>query len=122
MCFQLKLWKSNSRDEELASETVLPVFDPPRMVLNRNISLKYRFELGGGGTFGLDEPFYFPSYATGFVSFYLSEVHGLSLTATWFPPYYSKAGEALKRGICETPEKDSPGSDRKGLFRKDSLS
>ena len=94
-------------DEELASETVLPVFDPPRMVLNRNISLKYRFEAGGGGTFGLDEPFYFPSYATGFVSFYLSEVHGLSLTATWFPPYYSKASEALKRGVCETPKKDS---------------
>ena len=94
-------------DEELASETVLPIFDPVRMVSNRNITLKYRFELGGGGTFGLDEPFYFPSYATGFLSFYLSEVHGLNLTATWFPPYYSKAGEALKRGICETPEKDS---------------
>ena len=98
-------------DEELASETVLPLFEPEHMVLNRNITLKYRFEAGAGGTFGLDEPFYFPFYATGFASFYLSEVHGLSLTGTWLPPYYSSAGDDLagkdpNNIICDKEEKD----------------
>ena len=95
-------------DEELASETVLPLFDPVRTVLNRNISLKYRFELGAGAAFALDEPFHFYSYPTAFISFYFSEVHGVSVTGTWFPPDYSKSGEALRKGICDKKEGNSP--------------
>lgn len=89
-------------DEELAAETILPVFDPVRMVLNRNINLKYRFEAGGGVTFGLDEPFRFSFYPTAFLSFHLSDIHGINLTGSWLPPYYSKAGNRLKKGVCNT--------------------
>lgn len=96
-------------EEELASETVLPLFDPARAVLNRNVSLKYRFEAGLGISFGLDEPFRSPFYPTGFLAFYFSEAHGVSLTGTWFLPFYSSAGEKLKTGkdLCL---KDSKGN------------
>lgn len=88
-------------DEELAAETVLPVFSPVRMVLNRNINLKYRFEAGGGVIFDLTEPFRFPFYPSAFLSFHLSEIHGINLTGSWLPPHYSKAGDKLRsKGAC----------------------
>ncbi len=85
-------------DEELASEAVLPIFQPRNMVLDRRVSLKNRFELGATISFGLDEPFYYPIYGTGLVAFYISEIHGFSLTGTYFYPDYSFSGRALKEG------------------------
>ena len=72
--------------EELAKESVLPVFDPMHLVLGRNVTLSKRLEVGVSLSFGLDEPFYFPVYATGLLAFYMTETHGVSLTGTWFPP------------------------------------
>ena len=90
-------------EEELASESVLPLFDPVRTVLNRNILLSKRFEVGASASFGLDEPFYFPVHIMGQVSFYLSEIHGLSISGTYFLPFRSSTGNALKdgRGLAE---------------------
>ena len=85
-------------DEELASESVLPLIDPPQMVLNRNVSLKYRVELGAGAGFGLDEPFYFPFYGVGQLAFNLTEVHAVSVTGTYFFPLRSSSGRALNQG------------------------
>ena len=85
-------------DEELASESVLPILDPSRMVLNRNTPLKSRFELGVGAGFGLDEPFYFPIYGIGMLGFYITEVHSVRITGTYFPPILSGAGKALQAG------------------------
>lgn len=79
-------------EEELAKESVLPVFDPMHMVLGRNVTLSKRPELGVSLSFGLDEPFYFPIYVTGLLAFYISEVHGVSLTGTWFPPRKERLG------------------------------
>ncbi len=86
-------------DEELASEVVLPIFQTKRMVLDRRVSLKNRVELGAVVSFGLDEPFYYPVNGTGLISFYFSEIHGVSLTGTYFYPKYSSAGLALKNGL-----------------------
>ena len=72
--------------EELAKESVLPVFDPMHLVLGRNVTLSKRLEGGVSFSFGLDEPFYFPAYVTGLLAFYISEAHGMSVTGTWFPP------------------------------------
>ena len=72
--------------EELAKESVLPVFDPMHLVLGRNVTLSKRLEGGVSVSFGLDEPFYFPAYVTGLLAFYISEAHGMSVTGTWFPP------------------------------------
>ena len=85
-------------DEELAEESVLPLVTPPRMVLNRNVPLKFRVELGAGLAVGLDEPFYLPYYPTGLITFHLTEVHALSLTGAYFFPKRSASGEKLSQG------------------------
>ena len=85
-------------EEELASESVLPLFDPVRTVLNRNIHLSKRFEIGSSASFGLGEPFYYPIHITGQISFYLSEIHGLGISGTYFFPFRSNTGNALNEG------------------------
>lgn len=86
-------------DEELASESVLPLFSPSKIVLNRKISLKHKFEIGGSVSFGLDEPFYFSTYASMNASFYFTESHGLNVSGTYFFPVLSNVGDALRSGI-----------------------
>ena len=84
--------------EELATESVLPLIEPPQMVLNRNVSLKFRPELGVGMGVGLDEPFYFSFYPTGIIAVHLTENHAISLTGTYFFPRRSSTGEVLSQG------------------------
>ena len=86
-------------EEELASESVLPLFNPSQTVLNRKITLKHQFEFGASASFGLDEPFYSPTYATGQFSFYFTEIHGLNFSGTYFFPFRSSIGEALSKGV-----------------------
>ena len=85
-------------DEELARESVWPVFQPSFMILNRNVSLKKRLELGFVSSISLDEPFYFPVAFTSLVSFYFTEAQGIHLSGTFFVPSYSAAGKALSMG------------------------
>lgn len=85
--------------EELASESVLPVFPIKRMVMSPKVSLAKRVELGGSLSAGLDEPFYLSFYATGLVAFYFSEFHGVSLTGTYFFPKRSQTASRLAGGI-----------------------
>ena len=85
-------------DEELAQESVLPVFNPTYMVRNRNIKLTNRLELGVSASFALDQPFYFKNLLAGMVSFYFSEIHGVNVMGVYIPPLYSSAGEALRAG------------------------
>ena len=92
-------------DEELATESVLPMVDVPSMILNRNISLKYRFELNVSFGFGLDEPFYFPYYGMGLLSFHISEVHSISLSGVYYPPGLSSAGKRLQKDYDFDPSK-----------------
>lgn len=84
--------------EELSSESVLPIFQPRRMVLDRKITLKYRVELGASLSVGLDEPFYFPFYATGLLGFYISEWHSLSVTGTYFSSKKTSVAKKLAAG------------------------
>ena len=85
-------------DEELAVESVLPLTDRPEVILNRNISLKYKTELSLDFGIGLDEPFYFKFYPMGSVTFSLTEIHAFSLSGAYFIPKRSSAGEELKSG------------------------
>ena len=71
-------------DEELTTESVLPLVNPPRAVLNRNVPLKGRFEFGLGGGTRMDEVFYFPFYGTGLLAYHLTEAHSLNLTGYFF--------------------------------------
>lgn len=46
--------------EELATESVMPVFDQPAVVRNRVVELAKRFEVGILMGYALTEPFYNP--------------------------------------------------------------
>lgn len=65
--------------EELATESVLPVFDQPTSVKNRTVSLAKRIELGVGMGYALTEPFYNPFQLSGNLTYHINEEHGINL-------------------------------------------
>lgn len=65
--------------EELAQESVLPVFDNVPMVKNRNIVTEGRFELGGFYGMALTEPIANVSKFAGALYYHLNEDHALGL-------------------------------------------
>ena len=85
-------------DEELATESVLPHVDTSGVVLNRNITLKWRVELDLNLGVGLDEPFYNPVYPKAQLSINITEVHSFSLLGIYYFPSLSSAGSRLKQG------------------------
>ena len=73
-------------DEELASEYVLPVFDRPQAVLNRNVSLTKRFEFLIAAGLRIDEPLYHVLGLSSAVVFHWSEFSGLGISGLFFMP------------------------------------
>lgn len=65
--------------EELATESVLPVFDQPTSVKNRTVSLAKRIELGLLMGYALTEPFYNPFQFGGTISYHFNETHGINI-------------------------------------------
>lgn len=66
-------------ETELATESVLPVFDQPQSVKLRNVSMSDRFEIGPMAGYSLVEPFYQP-YSLGLtMSLHFNEDHGINL-------------------------------------------
>ncbi len=89
--------------EELATESVLPVFDKPVSVLNRNILTAKRLELGLVGGLSLLEPFYNP-YSYGLTGSYnFSEEHGIEVLAVLFMQGLSSNGQNLNPIPGKTP-------------------
>jgi outer membrane beta-barrel protein len=82
-------------DEELAPESVLPVFDHPVSVMNRNVGLRKRFELGPEFGLSLMEPFYNPYNLGGSLSYYLNEESAINIVGTYFFPGLNSNGNAL---------------------------
>lgn len=70
--------------EELATESVLPVFDQPASVRNRTVSLSKRIELGLLMGYALTEPFYNPLQLGGTLSYHINEDHGINIFGTTF--------------------------------------
>lgn len=66
-------------NEELASESVLPVFDPPDSVKNRNVTTQKRFEFGVMGGYAMTEPFFNPMSIGASGSYHFTEEHGVNL-------------------------------------------
>lgn len=101
LCFYSSLGKAETvefPDEELATETVVPVFEKTRSVLNRNVELEKRFEFGGGVGMALNEPFYNPINFSGNLTYHFTDIHALNLAATFFMDGLTEYGEQLKRG------------------------
>ncbi len=84
--------------DELAAETVLPVFDNSVSVRNRLVTKTGRFEVGLSGGLSLNEPFYGPSHFALHGAYHLSEVHGLQLSHTQWLGGLSTYGEQLSIG------------------------
>jgi outer membrane beta-barrel protein len=71
-------------EEELARESVTPIFDQPEAVKKRLVPMKSRFELGGFSGATLNDPWY-NSYPIGInASYHFSEMHGVGLTGAYF--------------------------------------
>ena len=82
-------------DEDLATESVLPVFDRPEAVKSRVVELKNRIELGGLFGYALTEPFFNPMQFGGTLSYHFNEVHGVNVLATTFLSGLSNEGRQL---------------------------
>ncbi|MDZ4676921.1 MAG: outer membrane beta-barrel domain-containing protein [Oligoflexia bacterium] len=71
-------------EEELARESVTPIFDQPEAVKKRLSPMKSRFELGGFSGATLNDP-WFNSYPLGVtLNYHFSEMHGIGLLGAYF--------------------------------------
>lgn len=82
-------------EEELAAESVLPVFDQPDSVKSRNVVTARRFELGFQGGYSLTEPFFNPLSLGATLSYHINEDHGLNVYYTTFIPGESDYSKQL---------------------------
>ena len=84
--------------DELARETVLPVFEKAPMVKNRRVVSAGRLELGGGIGYTLAEPFYEPMNYSATLAYYFTEQAGVVFSPLFLSSSLSKKGLALKDG------------------------
>lgn len=68
--------------EELAAESVLPVFDRPEATKSRLVTTAKRIELGLTGTYAMTEAFYNPLAIGGMLTYHFDETHGINLFAS----------------------------------------
>jgi len=81
--------------DELAQESVYPVFDHPQSVKNRNIQTEDRIDVGFFGALALTEPIYNTTKFGLALNYHLTEIHSLGLLLTQNATGLSKDGEAL---------------------------
>ncbi len=80
--------------EELAAESVLPVFDHPEAVKARLVPTAKRLELGLFGAYSMTEAFYDPRAVGLNVSYHVTETHGLNIMAqSYFKGISNYAGQ-----------------------------
>jgi outer membrane beta-barrel protein len=85
-------------EEELATESVLPVFDKKVVVRERAIKTAGHFEVGGGMGLNLVEPLYSQNVFSLTASYHLTELHGINVYALFLSDELSGAGADLKAG------------------------
>lgn len=71
-------------EEELASESVLPVFDHPVSVKNRTVNTSRRIEIGAMGGYALTEPFFNPMSFGLTGTYHINEDHGVNLFGLFY--------------------------------------
>ncbi len=70
--------------DELATESVLPVFDQPTSTRSRVVALQKRLEFGGALGYALTEPFYNPVSIAGQVTYHINEEYGVNVFGSIF--------------------------------------
>ena len=71
-------------EEELASESVLPIFDQPVSVKLRSVATEGRLELGPVGGYSLTEPFFNPMTLGATVSYHFNEESALNFFGLYY--------------------------------------
>ncbi len=82
--------------DELAQESVYPVFDHPQSVKNRNVATKGRIDVGIFGGYALTEPIYDTTKFGVAANYHFSELHSLGLLFSQNSAGLSKDGQGLK--------------------------
>lgn len=82
--------------DELAQETVYPIFDNPVSVRNRNIQDVETFDIGIIGGYAISEPIANPSKLGMSINYHFNEAHSLGMVWTQNASGVSKDAEALK--------------------------
>ena len=88
-------------EDELARESVVPVFDNPEAVKLRNVGTKNRFEFGLYGGWTLNDALFSPLTGGGSISYNFTEVHAAQVQAGIFstsPSQYVSDIEGSSRG------------------------
>jgi len=83
-------------EEELATETVLPVFENQRGVLNRRVTTANRIEIGGGAGLTLNEAFFNPINFNLQATYHFDELHAINLMGYFFMDGLSQYGDQLR--------------------------
>ena len=83
--------------DELAQESVYPVFDHPQSVKSRNVTTKGRIDVGIFGGYALTEPIYDTTKFGVAANYHFSELHSLGLLYSANSSGLSKDGEGLKQ-------------------------
>lgn len=82
--------------DELAKESVYPVFDHPQSVKNRNVQTQNRIDAGVFGGFALTEPIYSTTKMGFAINYHLNELHSVGFLFSQNSNGLSKDGEELK--------------------------
>lgn len=90
-------------EEELARESVLPVFDNPTAVKNRNVPLASRFEMGGFFGTAVNEAFVDQTLFGASLNYHLTEVSGIQLTAALINSQSSSYVQQLNEVFPSSP-------------------
>lgn len=80
-------------EEELAPESVLPVFEKNNQAtMNRRVQLKYKLGVNSSFAGRMDEPFLHPFTVMGALEFFFNETHGVRFSGLYFWPGLSHNG------------------------------
>lgn len=85
-------------EEELAKESVLPVFDKAVVVRQRAVTTEGRFELGVGFGLNLVEPLYEQPVYNFLGTYHFTETHAVNIFGMFLSTGLSGAGKDLKAG------------------------
>jgi outer membrane beta-barrel protein len=98
-------------EDELATESVLPVFDKTVVVRERAVKTTGRIEIGVGGGLNLAEPLYSQTVFDVMGVYSFDEVNGMNIFATFLSSQLSTAGSELAAGQGLQPGSSNPNFD-----------
>lgn len=91
--------------EELARESVLPIFESTQAVKSRLVPTKGRFELGFASGFAMNESFFKTLRYGGHLAYHFTETHGLLLEGQIYQKGLNENGQTLSTTDLDKTEK-----------------